>query len=357
MTAATDAARKVLNDQLPALSSPILESAVLATLLVLLDRSSGPPDDDALHAVLGTEAEKAAVEAATRAFTPELRRAAQTAAVIAAGAIAKDASEEIASEAAEAAARQSAAETVRLEVMALIKAEAQRRAAKLTREALKDVSGVPKTKVQQHCYDEAMRMAREASEGAISEIAHGSLEVDNQRVYELSAAAASAVAREVSDALAPVKKQPQSWTAVFVAVQAGIGCVLIWYFLLGGSAQLPALLKPLLPEALYGQLFRSPPATVNPGPAPDSGESEDARLDDVLNENTAEPGSTKKPTDGSGVEDVDLDKPITPVPASGSAPSGGAAATESDAGKAPSAAPALPAKADTAAPQNNSAPQ
>ncbi|MBY0547198.1 MAG: hypothetical protein K2W95_07880 [Candidatus Obscuribacterales bacterium] len=324
MIAATEAARKVLNDQLPALSNPILESAVLATLLVLLDRSSGQQDDDTLHAVLGTEAEKAAIEAATRAFTPELRRAAQTAAVIAAGAIAKDAGEEVASEAAESAARQAAAETVRQEVMALIKAEAQRRAAKLTREALKDVTGVPKNKVQQHCYDEAMRMARQASEGAISEIAHASLEVDSQRVYELSAAAASAVAREVSDALAPAKKQTQSWTTIFVAAQASIGCVLIWYFVLGGSGQLPALLKPVLPTALYDRLF---PAQAAPPPN-SVDEPSDPRLNDVL-DGGSESSNTPQPPADRSVEDIDLDKPIAPEPSKHSS-------------TAPSPAPAAP---------------
>lgn len=305
--AAADAAQKVLSERLVLGGGPMLETAVLATLHVLVERSENvPAGGQGLRDLLNEVGEKAAEEAASRAFTPELRRAAQSAAVIAAGSIAKDATEDIAAEAAEFAARQAATDTIRLEVLSLVKAEAQRRAARQTREALKDVSDIPLPKLQQHCYDEAMKIAREAAESAIGEIAMGTLEIDQNRVFELAAAAASAVAREVSDALMPVRNDTNPWKLIFIAVQVSVGCVLIWFYLLGGSAQLPSLLKPILPPDLYRSFYPPKPEPNNLDTTP-----VDPKLDEVLQGDSPagqRPGRLQTPA-----SELDLDNPVVPM--------------------------------------------
>ena len=312
MPEAEAAAIKTLNDGLAPGIQPVLKSAVLAGLRVLLNGASADGTeltkeerskilDDYLHA----EARKAAVESIEQAMTADLLRQVQMAAEKAIADVAAQATDAVARDEALKAAEAVAFSTSKEEIARLILAEAQRRAAKLTREFLQEEAPKQEENVRaQYCQEQALRLAKEAVQEVIDEVADPQVaDLEINKALELASAASTAVAREYSGAYEFTTDAggmaPQ--TLVILGVQILVGCVLIWYFFLGGYDILKPSFRYILPPPVFRAIYPVTPTSGKTAPAGTVDDlTDDATpIDDEINPGDPTKDSTKDPGTGT----------------------------------------------------------
>lgn len=287
LPAAESAAITAMKDGLDPNSKPVLRSAVLAGLRVLINgaSSNGHALSDTernkiVDEYLAAEARKAAAEAITQSMNANLLRTMQMAAEKAISEVAATATDNIAREEALKAAEQVAISTSKEEIARLILAEVQRRSAKITREFLQEEAGKQEEAVRaQYCQEQALRLAKEAVQEVIEEVADPQVaDLELNKALELACAASSAVAREYSGAYeftAAEGSAMSTQTVVILAVQIAIGCVLIWFFFLGGYDLCKPSLRSLLPPPVFRLLY-----PVHPSSSSGSGNSVEDLVDD-----------------------------------------------------------------------------
>lgn len=288
LPAAESAAIKAMKDGLDPNSKPVLRSAVLAGLRVLINGASAnghalsdTERNKIVDEYLSAEARKAAAEAMSQCLNAELLRNMQVAAEKALSEVASTATDSIAREEALKAAEQVAITTSKEEIARLILAEVQRRSAKITREFLQEEAAKQEESVRaQYCQEQALRLAKEAVAEVIGEVADPQVaDLEMTKALELACAAASAVAREYSGAYefssAEGGSALSTQTVVILAVQIAIGCVLIWFFFLGGYDLCKPSLRSLLPPPVFRLLY-----PVHQSAHPSSGNSVEDLVDD-----------------------------------------------------------------------------
>ncbi len=287
LPAAESAAITAMKDGLDPNSKPVLRSAVLAGLRVLINGASAnghalsdTERNKIVDEYLSAEARKAATEAMSQSLNAELLRNMQVAAEKAISEVAATATDNIAREEALKAAEQVAIATSKEEIARLILAEVQRRSAKITREFLQEEAAKQEESVRaQYCQEQALRLAKDAVAEVIGEVADPSVaDLEMTKALELACAAASAVAREYSGAYEFSSAEGSAMstqTVVILAVQIAIGCVLIWFFFLGGYDLCKPSLRSLLPPPVFRLLY-----PVHQSAHPGTGNSVEDLVDD-----------------------------------------------------------------------------
>ncbi|MBX9686687.1 MAG: hypothetical protein K2X27_08295, partial [Candidatus Obscuribacterales bacterium] len=290
------AARKVLEEQMQNGPGKALESTVLAGVRVIIENKlagnselSAAEREKVLDDYLNDEAKRSASEALAKHLSPELRRNVQAAAEQAIAEVASTATEDVARDEALNAARLVASDTAKTEISRLILAEAQRRAAKMTRERLQEESSkVPEEARAEYCQEEAKKIAEQAIQSVADEIADlSSADLDLARARELALSAATAVAREFSGAYQihdQENNQISKKTIAFLVAQIIFGCAIIWFFLLGGYESCEPTLRKVLPERVYRSLYYRPAIR----PAGDDTDASNADIEDLLEESRQE---------------------------------------------------------------------
>ena len=248
-----------------------LQTLVLSNIRTILQNKleSNPQLSEAerekcIEDYLNEEAKKAAHDAVSKSITAELRRKAQSAAEHAIEEIASKATDEVARDAALDAARVVATDTAKMEISRLVLAEAQRRAAKLARERLQtEAAEQDEANRVEYCQAEARKIADEAVQSVTEEIADPSVaDLDLNKARELALSAAMAVAREFSGAYQLTDDTESgsvnSKAIAFLIAQVALGCMIIWFFLLGGAEACDPLFKKILPPSVYSTIFLKP---------------------------------------------------------------------------------------------------
>ena len=294
LPAAEQSAIAAMKNGLDPNSKPVLKSAVLAGLRVLINGASAnghalsdTERNKIVDEYLAAEARKAAAESISNSLNAALLRDMQMAAEKAISEVASTATDSIAREEALKAAEQVATTTSKEEIARLILAEVQRRSAKLTREFLQEEAAKQEESVRaQYCQEQALRLAKEAVQEVIDEVADPQVaDLELAKPLELASAAASAVAREYSGAYefsAAEGSGMSTQTVVILAVQIAIGCVLIWFFFLGGYDLCKPSLRSLLPPPVFRLLY-----PVHQSAHPSSGNS----VEDLVDEQDHGPGA------------------------------------------------------------------
>lgn len=371
MPAAEEAVTKTLNESIGEGARPVLKSAVLAGMRVLVSgaNSNGHELDPAereklLNDYLTAEARKGALELLEQSMNAELQRKIQKAAETAIAEVASQATDAVARDEALKAAEAVAITTTKEEISRLILAEVQRRAAKLSREFLQEEA--PKQEEAgraKFCQEQALVLAKDAVQQVIDEVADPQVaDLEIAKALELASSAASAVAREYSGAYEFTRDNesmsPQ--TIAILAVQIGIGCVLIWFFLLGGYDICKPGLRSILPAQIFHVLYPAPPVGKIPGNVDElvedgtPGESEDKATpaNDLQGNESMEPVS---PQDAENAEKSA--SPEQPIPNSGEAQPSSESPQKNPEATAPPAPSADSSKASPETDTNKSSPE
>lgn len=265
---AEEAAKSVFSEEMLNGGLSNLQTLVLSNLRSILQNKiaanpqlSETEREKCVEDYLQDEGKKAALETVSRSITPELRRSAQSAAEKAIAEVASEATEQIARDEALDAARVVAADTAKLEISRLVLAEAQRRAAKMARERLQTgAQEQEEANRVEYCQAEARKIAEEAVQSVTDEIADPSVaDLDLNKAKELALSAAMAVAREFSGAYQLTDETEtgsvHNKAIAFLIAQVTLGCMIIWFFLLGGADACEPLLKRYLPASIYSTIY------------------------------------------------------------------------------------------------------
>lgn len=265
---AEEAAKHIFSENMLNGSLSNLNTLVLSKIRTILESkiNANPQISEAerekcVEEYLSEEGKKAALETVALCITAELRRKAQSAAEHAIEEIASQATYEVARDAALDAARVVAVDTAKLEISRLVLAEAQRRAAKLARERLQvEALEQDESNRVEYCQAEARKIADEAVKSVTQEIADPSVaDLDLIKAKELALSAAMAVAREFSGAYQltddPESNSINRKAIAFLIAPVVLGCLIVWFFLLGGAEVCEPLFKRLLPASVYSTIY------------------------------------------------------------------------------------------------------
>lgn len=223
----------------------------------LVSYSGSKTDAAALGKFLQDPAQEAKI--CQELLTPKLRRDAQKVAEDAAAKIAITAGDEVAKQLALSAAQKIATETVQMEITRFVTSEARNRATKNVREFVeKQIGESHSDKQEQTWFSKIDQIAGETVDEVLKEVINPlAFTLNKEPVRQLVCQAARTTANDVIEniTLSPIKKKRMP-ASVFIGIQIATICLLIWFLLCGGDAQMSAAFKPylktILPPSFYG---------------------------------------------------------------------------------------------------------